>query len=819
MICLMKIQIFLVVFMLGAGGALAQEKPTAAQVDFFEKKIRPVLVQQCYKCHSAKSEKIKGELLLDTKAGIRKGGETGPAVVPRNLRKSLLIEAVRWGNDDLQMPPKKKLPDAVIADLEKWVAMGAPDPRSAQGVAAIKRDIDIEAGKKFWAFQPVKSATPNVKNKSWPRTNIDRHVLAGLEAKGLKPVADANPRTLIRRVYYDLIGLPPSPSEVAEFLEDKSPKALEKIVDKLLASSQFGVRWGRHWLDVARYAESNGMERNAAFPHAWRYRDYVIDSFNADKPFDQFIKEQVAGDLLSGTTTDERHIATGFLAMGPKSLNNRNAREFKMDVVDEQLDVTTRAFMAVTVACARCHDHKFDPIPTEDYYSLAGIFYSTQTLFGGASGGGIRHQTKLIELAEGRAAKKPEAKPKPVNNAAKIAALQKRQRELLAERRQLQQKLKGKVKTNARFKEILKETRVLAQQLKQLRKKAGNNRNARGPKQSGPLAMGAIEGRPADVKVHIRGNVSTQGALTQRGFPRVLDFGGPTVDTKQSGRHQLAEWIAHRDNPLTARVFANRVWHHLFGRGIVRTVDNFGETGERPTNPALLGHLAARFIAQNWSVKKLIREIVLSRAYQMSSAHSAANAKADPDNTLFWKMNQRRLDAESMRDGMLATAGQLNLTPYQGTVLTEGGGNLGRNLQQLDRLRNAEHNHRSIYLPVARQAVPEILKAFDFAEPSIIVGRREITIVPTQALFLLNSKFVTAQSKAMAARVLRAGDERARIDLAFQLAFARAATPTEQTRTAAFLAECNIEGKSAELQAWTTLCQALLASAEFRYLN
>ena len=793
----------------------AQVKPTAAQVEFFEKKIRPVLVQQCYKCHSAKSEKIKGELLLDTKAGTRKGGESGPAVVPRNLRKSLLIEAVRWGNDDLQMPPKKKLPDAVIADLEKWVAMGAPDPRSEQGAASIKRDIDIEAGKKFWAFQPVKNSTPKLKNKSWPRTDIDRHVLAGLEAKGLKPVADANPRVLIRRVYYDLTGLPPSPSEVASFLKDKSPKALEKIVDRLLASPQFGERWGRHWLDVARYAESNGMERNAAFPHAWRYRDYVIDSFNADKPFDQFIKEQVAGDLLSGTTTDERHIATGFLAMGPKSLNNRNAREFKMDVVDEQLDVTTRAFMAVTVACARCHDHKFDPIPTEDYYSLAGIFYSTQTLFGGGSGGGIRHQTKLIELAEGRAAK-PTAKPKPVDNAAKIAELQKRQRALAVERKKLQKELKGKAKTNPRFKKIQKETRSVALELRKLR---GNRGRKGGPKQTGPLAMGAAEGQPANIKVHIRGNISTLGVLTERGFPRVLDFGGPKIDAKQSGRLQLAEWIAHRDNPLTARVFANRAWHHLFGRGIVRTVDNFGETGERPTNPALLDHLAARFIAQNWSVKKLIREIVLSRAYQMSSAHSAANAKADPDNTLFWKMNQRRLDAESMRDGMLATAGQLNLTPYQGTVLAEIASNLGRNVQQLDRLRNAEHNHRSIYLPVARQAVPDILKAFDFAEPSIIVGRREITIVPTQALFLLNSKFVTEQSKAMAGRVLRAGDERARIDLAFQLAFARAATPAEQTRTAAFLAECNTEGKSAELQSWTTLCQALLASAEFRYLN
>jgi len=814
---MVDIRPFLVVFLLGAGSALAQEKPlTRAQVDFFEKKIRPVLVENCYKCHSAKSEKIKGELLLDTKASARKGGESGPAVVPRDLKKSLLIEAVRWTNDDLQMPPKKKLSAAQIMDLERWVQMGAPDPRTGGGVTAIKRDIDIEAGKKFWAFQPIKTTPPKLKNRSWAHTDIDRHVLAGLEGKGLQPVADADKRTLIRRVYYDLTGLPPSPDNVAEFLSDNSPKALEKVVDRLLASSHFGERWGRHWLDVVRYAESNGMERNAAFPHAWRYRDYVIDSFNSDKPFDEFIKEQVAGDLLPGKTTDARRIATGFLAMGPKSLNNRNKAEFIMDTVDEQLDVTTRAFMGLTVACARCHDHKFDPIPTEDYYSMAGIFKSTQTLFGGATGGGIRHQTKLIELQEGRNTKQV-AKPKPVDNTQNVAELRKRQKAIAIETKKIQKQLKAKAKTDPRFKELAQERKknaVLIRKLAGMAKKGGK------PKQAGPLAMGAVEGSPADIKVHIRGNVSTQGALTKRGFPRVMDFNGPKVDTKQSGRLQLAEWIAHQNNPLTARVFANRVWHHLFGRGIVRTVDNFGETGERPTNPALLNHLAARFITNDWSVKKLIREIVLSRSYQMSSSHHAANAKTDPDNTLFWKMNQKRLDAESMRDGMLATAGQLNPSPYQGSVLTQVGGvNLGRSLANLTKLQNTEFDHRSVYLPVARQAVPEVLKAFDFAEPSIIVGRREITTVPTQALFLLNSEFVTDQSKALATRVLKMDSDKARVDLAFQLTFARPATSEEQSRTHALLAECNTEGKDAELKAWTTVCQALLASAEFRYLN
>ena len=746
---------------------------------------------------------------MDTKDAIRLGGDTGPAIVPKDVRDSLLIEAIRWTDEDLQMPPKKKLSESVIRDLERWVQMGAPDPRA--GGTVIRREIDLEAGKKFWAFQPLDHSQPKTKNTSWAKSAIDRYVLAGLEAKGLQPVADADKRTLIRRVYFDLIGLPPSPEAVARFLADQSSKSLEKVVDKLLASSQFGERWGRHWLDVARYAESNGMERNAAFPHAWRYRDYVIDAFNNDKPFNQFITEQVAGDLMAGKTTDERHIATGFLAMGPKSLNNNNRAEFLMDTVDEQLDVTTRAFMSLTVACARCHDHKFDPIPTEDYYSMAGIFKSSQAHFGGG-GAGVRHKTPLIELQKGRAAK--EATPKPGDNTRKVAVLRKRQQAILAETKKIQQQLKGKARTDPRFKELAQERNKNRVLIKKLSKKSPT------PKQTGPMAMGVTEGIPADVKVHKRGDVASLGALVARGFPQVLDFSKLKVNAKQSGRLQLAEWIASPQNPLTARVFSNRVWHHLFGQGIVRTVDNFGETGERPTNPALLDYLASRFISQGWSPKKLIREVVLSRAYQISSKHHAANAKTDPDNMLFWKMNQRRLDAESMRDAMLEVSGRLNLSPLQGSEVQKvGEDNLGRNLAKLQQLRNAKHNHRSVYLPVARQALPEVLKAFDFAEPSIIVGRREITTVPTQALFLLNSKFVTTQAGAMAERVLQAGDERACIDLAFQLAFARKSTAEEQARTIAFLAECNTDGKAAQLQAWTTFCQALLASAEFRYLN
>ena len=355
------------------------------QLSFFEAKIRPVLIENCYKCHSATSDKIKANFVLDTREGLRKGGDLGVAVVPGNLEESLLIQAVRYKDDDLKMPPKTKLPDEAIADLERWVAMGAPDPRDGKA-PVVAKGIDIEAGRNYWAFQPPRKSTPpEVKDETWPRSDIDRFLLARLEAKGLKPVADADRYTLIRRVYFDLIGLPPRPEEIESFVADPSPAALEGVVDRLLAMPQFGERWGRHWLDVARYAESSGKQVNYNYPQAWRYRDYVIDAFNADKPFDRFIKEQIAGDLLPASNPVERAtqtVATGFLAIGPKPHVERSAVQFQLDMADEQIDVTSQAFLGLTVACARCHDHKFDPIPSRDYYAMAGIFNSTQTRYG-----------------------------------------------------------------------------------------------------------------------------------------------------------------------------------------------------------------------------------------------------------------------------------------------------------------------------------------------------------------------------------------------------------------------------------------------------
>ncbi len=365
-----------------------RKPPTPEQIAFFEKSIRPVLVKECYSCHATTAKKIRGGLTLDTRKGLRDGGETGPALVPGDPKKSLLIKALKHTQDDLKMPPKKKLAAELVADFEKWIAMGAPDPRDGS-VKIAKNEIDIEKGRKFWSFQPPQKKTPRpVKDAAWPRSTIDRFLLAGLEAKGLRPVADADPRTLIRRVYFDLTGLPPAPTEVEDFVKKYAVRpqpALEGVVDRLLASAQYGERWGRHWLDVARYAESSGRTNNFSYPHAWRYRDYVIAAFNADKPYDQFVREQLAGDLLHAKDDVQKTqflTATGFLAIGPKAHDERNYRQFRMDVADEQIDATFQAFQGLTVACARCHDHKFDPIPQKDYYTLAGIFSSTETCYG-----------------------------------------------------------------------------------------------------------------------------------------------------------------------------------------------------------------------------------------------------------------------------------------------------------------------------------------------------------------------------------------------------------------------------------------------------
>ncbi len=787
------------------------KEPTAEQVAFFEKKIRPVLVDKCYSCHSAETEKgPKGGLLLDTRAGTRDGGSTGPAVVPGSVKKSLLVQALKGEGGMKVMPPKDKLSADAIADFETWVEMGAPDPRTGKG--GKKPDaIDIAKGREHWAFQPPKQvAPPAVKDAKWPASTVDKFLLAKLEAKGLTPAADADRRTLLRRVTFDLTGLPPTPADVEAFLLDKSDTAFEKVVDKLLASPAFGERWGRHWLDVARYAESSGKERNVVYPHAWRYRDYVVKSYNDDKPIDRFLKEQLAGDLLpakSDAQKAEQTIATGFLAVGPKSHNEPNSRQFALDLADEQIDAFSQAMLGLTVACARCHDHKFDPVPTKDYYALAGIFLSTETRFGTPGGLLVRQSAPLIDLPAG--ADVPAGTPLGKKE---LAALKDRLADLKKDLADVQ-------KANpVRAVAVLSQISALERQVKSYEDDGT-------PKKQ---AMGVADKMFAkDSPVHVRGELTKLGDVVPRGFVRVVGPGPAPAIKSGSGRKELADWVASKDNPLTARVYVNRVWGHLFGRGLVASPDNFGTTGRKPTHPELLDHLAVWFADTGWSTKALVKGLVLTRAYRMSSQYHAGNAAIDPDNESLWRMSKRRLDAEAIRDAMLAVSGTLDPTPAVGSPVQKFEGLV----QAVERFggmdRMTAGSHRSVYLPVIRDHIPEALELFDFAEPSLVTGARDDTSVPSQALYLLNSPEVMKLADATADRLLaKYTSVTERIDAGFRLAYGRPPTQREADAADRFLtrftqaqAKTGVKGKDGQKTAWSAFAQALFAAAEFRYVD
>ena len=796
-------------------------------IAFFEKKIRPILAKHCFECHSDKAKKLEGGLRLDHRKGFIEGGNSGkPVALPgAKLAQTRLFQVVRLKHiekERIHPPLAKLLTVAELKSLGAWVQIKLPYPEATEPNALVekkpatdwKKKFDWDKARSFWAFQkPETHKVPHPKKADWSQSDIDRFILAKLEATGLRPVKDASKPTLLRRLYFDLIGLPPTPAQMKAFLDDDSSKAFQKVVDELLASRQFGERWGRHWMDVARYAESTGMERNFTYPHAWRYRDYVIKSFNQDKPYDQFIKEQVAGDLMApqdAKQEEELIVATGFLAMGPKSLNQRNKAIFLMDVVDEQIDVATRATLGLSVSCARCHDHKFDPITTEDYYAMAGMFRSTKTMYGTKGGNGNRQVGTLIPMGENA----KEMKAKLDKHRQKIAALDK---QLKKAQKQLSL-LKGKKDEEgmqAKMEECAEEVRETNAQIKEMRKNAPP---------APEYAMGVQDGgEPVDVRVHLRGDVDTLGATIKRDYLTVLPVPkAPRPNLEQSGRLQLAEWLTHKDNPLAARVMVNRIWHHLFGQGIVRTVDNFGASGETPSHPELLDHLALRFQANGWSVKKMIREIVLARAYRLASNESPENFRKDPENRLLWRANVKRLEAEALRDAILAASGQLELDPVEKSVVAKvGNGNIGRGITIP---RNALENvtHRSVYLPIVRNHLPEFLRAFDFAEPSMIVGRRQETTVPAQALFLLNSPFVIEQAKAMAESLLTEENTATEklVAKAYQRALARSPSDNELAQAMKFHQEAlAAKGDNAAQDSLAHLCHAIFASAEFRYLD
>ena len=616
-----------VAFLLGVAASVTSAAPSPEGVEFFENKIRPVLATNCYTCHSAEAKTRMGGLSLDTRDGIREGGLRGHAVVPSDVEASLILNALRY-EGGLKMPPMGKLPEEVVQDFTTWIEMGAPDPREPNA-ALQQSSIDLEEGRRYWAFQaPREQALPAVQDLAWPRGAVDQLVLASLEQQDLRPVADASKADLLRRVTYDLTGLPPSVSEMDAFMADHSESAYSTVVERLLESDRFGERWGRHWLDVVRYSDSIGRTRNLPFPMAWRYRDYVIRAFNSDKPYDRFVQEQIAGDLLPYASSEERlenQVATGFLALGAHDLNEIDQKQFDMDVADEMINVTTRSMLALSVGCARCHDHKFDPIPTKDYYAMAGIFRSSDLR------NGLRRRPRF-NAGYFRAARMLTLDGVPDYTMADAEATR-------AERARLWGELQAAEENR---------DRNACRQLSRALSKLPIPEN---------LAMGVVEAaKPVPMRVNIGGDPHTLGDSVQRGFVQVLyppDAEIPAIGQGESGRLQLAKWMTRPDNPLTARVMANRVWHQLTGKGIVASVDNFGSSGRQPTNQALLDYLARRFVDGGWSVKSLIREIVMSRTYRLSTRLDDSNFERDPDNDFNWRANLRRLEAESVRDAVL----------------------------------------------------------------------------------------------------------------------------------------------------------------------
>ncbi len=734
---------------------------TPDQLNFFESKIRPIFVDNCYKCHSHEAEKLKGGLSLEYRESILKGGENGPAIVPGDPGKSLLIKAVRYLDADLQMPPKdKKLSDTQINDLVAWVKMGAPDPRVAGATVASKGWGKM--AKEHWAFKPVKRvAVPDLSNLGkgekekggkgespsapsplFTSSNpIDAFIIVKLRENGMTMSQAADKRTLIRRATFDLVGLPPSPEEVKAFVDDTSTNAFAKIVDRLLASPHYGERWGRYWLDTARYSDTKGdvkkNQESPLYPFAWTYRDYVIRSFNEDKPFNRFLMEQIAADKMPMDKDRSSLAALGFLTLGDHFNGNQN------DIINDRIDVVCKGTMGLTVSCARCHDHKFDPIPTKDYYSLRGIFASS------------------VEPGEEPILGSVQMTADYKDYATKANALNQKVASLEVERRALR-KSGGKKPR----KELQKEEIEIRRDIARL-----EMTHAGAPAR----AMALLDStKPKDSVVFIRGEAENKGEVAPRRFLEILSGPNRAPFQNGSGRLELAQAIVNPYNPLTARVAVNRVWMHHFGEGFVTTPDDFGNQSEPPSHPELLDYLTAKFIQEGWSLKKLHREIMLSRTYQQSSEGNPRYAQTDPQNRLLWRANIQRLEFEAVRDSILAIGGDIDLKMGGRPV------NLGEKGYSL---------RRTIYGYIDRRNLPEVYNQFDFANPDITSGKRYETTVPQQALFMMNSPLVVEQARNLVeqSEFVSLRDEEKRIRFLYERIFQREPSSIETKLALGFI--------------------------------
>jgi hypothetical protein len=752
---------------------LSAQPPERKGVEFFESKIRPVLVEHCYKCHSEearKNKKLKGNLLLDTKAGMLKG----QTHVPGKPGDSLLMKVLRH-EGEITMPPGAKLPPNVVSDFETWIKIGAPDPRDGkQTPTAAPAEIDWNKARQFWAFQaPVKHPLPKIKDTAWPKRDIDHFILAELEKRNLQPVGPADKRDLLRRATFDLIGLPPTPEEIDAFLKDSSPDAFAKVVDRLLASPHHGERWGRYWLDVARYAEDKALAFVTPRPHAYRYRDWVVQAFNNDMPYDRFLKLQLAGDLLpspsgrgaggEGNEPDYfiKLAGLGFQGLGQEYHRGSVTAQVIADELDDRIDTLSRGLLGLTVACARCHDHKYDPIPTRDYYSLAAAYNGSNL--------------DVRPLADEKTVQHFRTWEKQVKD------------------------FEAKLKQPAKQKPPIAKEDVpkLQAEMDRLRKEAPP-----------PLPMAhVINGGGQAMNVNIRGNVERKGEAAPPGFIRVLTPSTLTPDPSPGGRGEkftrleLASAIATSKNPLTARVIVNRVWQYHFGRGIVGTSSNFGRLGDRPTHPELLDTLAVRFMEAGWSLRWLHREIMLSTAYQLATKSNPKNAEADPDNQYLWHFAARRLDFEAWRDAWLAVSGRLDATR----------GGPSNDLDKPDNVR------RTIYAKISRLEANKLMVLFDFPDANVTSSRRSVTTVPQQQLFVLNSAFTIDTAKAFARRLEKAAaKDEDRIGVAFRLAYGREPSRDELSASLDFV---HGAGAKDRLTPWEQFAQAILASNEFMWVD
>ena len=794
------------------GGAPWPETPE----EFFSAHVRPVLAKNCLPCHSAIAQ---GNLLLDSREHILKGGKSGAAIVPGDPDNSLLIRAALHKDDKLQMPPGKMLSDEELGELVAWVKQGAVWAGGA--LTSADADYEITAEQRaFWSFQPVKKpAVPKVKNPAWAKTPVDNFILAKLEAKKLKPAPTASKRTLIRRASYDLTGLPPTPKEVGAFLKDHSPKAFARVVDRLLASPHYGERWGRHWLDVVRYADTAGDSADYPVPQAYLYRNYVIDSFNRDKPYNQFVREQIAGDLLPAHNDSEQWehtVATGYLAIAKRfSVKPEN---YKYLTVDDTIDNLGKAYLGLSVACARCHDHKYDPISNKDYYALYGILDSTRYPFAGSEN--LHEQRDFVYRLP---AEKVEAVLRPYND--RLKPLDDHLKQLEEEKKAVE-----KAGTGAGTEKDQPPAPVTVHRTA----KAINQEIAEVNKQRQAIlverpileaAYAAAELQPHDAPVLLRGDPTKRGDVVPRRFLQIL--GGQVLppECKSSGRSQLADWITDAKNPLTARVMVNRIWEYHFGKGLVATPSDFGKRGRPPTHPELLDYLATRFIESGWSIKAMHRLIMLSRTYQLASDGTAANPKVDPANDLRWKFDRQRLDAESIRDAMLAVSGDLD--PAEARAHPFPHPAAWSWTQHRPFQAAYDTNKRSVYLMVQRSQRQPYLSTFDGADPNVSTPERTSSITPLQALFMMNSEFIHARSKDFAAKLIAtAPNDTRRLNLAYESVFARPPAPEEVRKAREYLRLSHEKLKAAGVprdklaqEVWASYLRAILASNEFIYID